>query len=191
MILNLLQAVRAFVVAGSSSLQDKNIHGRHHFGNNIHSLHAVKRKKKNAKQRASCGGGFGEKPPERKPKIATNDFAVFPALENGIQKTLVSARTENGSLHAMDAEIYQRLDQIYGFPHFNFETELSEDSTIMDLGDLLSMVPEDTSSDRSQTSEPISDSLDKLPPFEFIRVRRSNMVFGGQLVITRMRFQSW
>jgi len=49
-----------------------------------------------------------------------NDFAIFPALEPGVRDTLVPAPDDDDG--GMSTEIYQRLDQIYGFPNFNYQT---------------------------------------------------------------------
>lgn len=120
------------------------------------------------------GGGFGvttasrkgnkskKKRKARDETAVNSDYAVFPPLDENVVATLVPARDTN---HTVDAEIYQRLEQIYGFPLFNYDTPSLSPQTVgpasTDLGSLLSTHDEDESQDI-----PVSSSLDHLPPFD-------------------------
>jgi len=121
------------------------------------------------KQEAPSGGGFAASPKtfEANKAIVKDDYAVFPALELAVSETLVPPFND-ASLHAsseLPSEMYQRLDQIYGFPRFNYPNNnnnnndddnsqgvLEEEGT-MSFTDLLS----DTSSE-SQAMDGLLDS---------------------------------
>jgi hypothetical protein len=100
------------------------------------SAKATKQKKQTS---PSSSGGFGktEKDPSSK---ASNDFAAFPALEKSVADTLVASPLELLEPGVLPAEVYERLDQIYGFPAFNFEDKAQESSAdeAMSFSDLIS-----------------------------------------------------
>jgi 2OG-Fe(II) oxygenase superfamily len=70
----------------------------------------------NAASRSSSSGFGASAPPVVMAVDGNDDCAIFPALEPNVVDTLIPS-----SSAAMTNEIYQRLDQIYGFPHFNYE----------------------------------------------------------------------
>lgn len=65
------------------------------------------------------------------PNAAGEDYSAFPALEPQVAETLVPCPAEwptsPGQRGGLPLEIYDRLDQIYGFPRFNFESKTSTD----------------------------------------------------------------
>jgi len=120
---------------------------------------AGKSKRKSA---AAVGGGFGRK--EEAPVLKVDDdFAIFPALEPKVRGTLVPApggatEKQSAASASMTEEIYQRLDQIYGFSDFNYETAPSPPRAAgagMSLEDMLSA----TKSSSSSGSNTIDDLL--------------------------------
>lgn len=129
-------------------------------------------------------GGFGKvsaaaaaaatpKPKSSEDKIAPNeDYAVFPALDPQVAETLITApmslQEESGFL---PAEIYDRLDQIYGFPNFNYET-LAEYAGVeeeeLSLGDLLSATPSSqTTTATTSSSKSSSSSSSSMSDLDF------------------------
>lgn len=121
--------------------------------------------------RPGGGGGFGVG--ISKPKTAVDDdYAVFPALEPHILETLESAphewQEESGPL---PKEILDRLDQIYGFPHFNGNSgseDLSGDS--ISLESLLLAKEDDTPAVPTSSKQLMKDSIQRLPPFTDFRI---------------------
>jgi hypothetical protein len=126
-------------------------------------------------------GGFGG---TRELPIS-NDYAIFPALEKHILDTLIPVAPDGST--TITNEIYQRLDQIYGFPQFNFEyNENQEDesqSGFMSLEEMISLSADsDDDADESATSPrqnsvqesdsllDLSMHLSKLPAFPRLRV---------------------
>ena len=118
-----------------------------------------------------------------------DDYRIFPALETRIRDTLIPVTKANvddmSTIHLdapLSSEIYQRLDQIYGFPRFNghksdnaMASSVSENSendaslpTQTSPLDFLTMNTESTDSDPSDV--PYSLSLEALPPFRKVRV---------------------
>jgi len=110
-------------------------------------LWAKKAGKSSKRKAAASGGGFG-KSTKSKPEIV-DDYNIFPALEPQVLGTLVPPP---GDLDVMAGElpeeIYQRLDQIYGLPSFNYATD---EEMYMSLNEMIS----------SETPKP-SSSLDEL-----------------------------
>jgi hypothetical protein len=112
-------------------------------------LYSKKSNKKNASGKRGGGGGGGggfgsgtlSNHHKRKSKSSNkitnanddsdddDDYTVFPRLEPNVQKTLVESTREDRE-HAKDlsVEMYQRLDQIYGFPDFNFPPDWFDDN---------------------------------------------------------------
>ena len=98
-----------------------------------------KQKKKKATAGAASGGGFGKAAATADNVKKPNDYAVFPALEPPVRQTLVptppSMIEEIESTGSLPIEIYDRLDQIYGFPDFNHETVSIEEGDEDSNGD--------------------------------------------------------
>lgn len=111
-----------------------------------------KKAKKNSSTSTTASGGFGKipvaatvsatKPNDEK---EDQDYAVFPALDPQVADTLVTAPASlQQDAGFLPAEIYDRLDQIYGFPNFNYETKVPSSATVendkeeLSFGDLLS-----------------------------------------------------
>jgi hypothetical protein len=104
------------------------------------NLFAVSKRKTSPKKQNSHksmqGGGFGlssKRPHNKNSKpiipeddstsdIRSKDYAIFPPLEPHVQATLIPADT-NMAPGSLPLEMYDRLDQIYGFPNFNFNSE--------------------------------------------------------------------
>ncbi|KAL3925141.1 MAG: hypothetical protein SGARI_005899, partial [Bacillariaceae sp.] len=127
-----------------------------------------KKTKKSKKTIASATGGFGKvaaTPVSRPKPKADEDYSVFPALDPQVAETLIPApaslQEESGYL---SAEIYDRLDQIYGFSNFNYEELASEDNEEDDepelsFSDLLAAPSEPIkSTTRAATKSSLSDT---------------------------------
>ena len=85
------------------------------------TLLAKKSKGKRKTGAAAAGGGFGKKPAAADVIDVDDDYSAFPALEAGVKETLVPAPAELRTVSSdLDAEIYDRLAQIYGFGSFNY-----------------------------------------------------------------------
>jgi hypothetical protein len=133
----------------------------------IDFLLQAKAAKKNKKKKTSVSsaGGFGKVAEKAQKEI--HDFSAFPALEKNVAETLVPStpelQNESGEL---PAEIYDRLNQIYGFPSFNYETSDEDDdrdSSKTSFDDLIS--PTGTTNDsttKSETKMPDTDFADLL-----------------------------
>jgi hypothetical protein len=126
-------------------------------------------------------GGFGG---TRELPIS-DDYAVFPALEKRIDDTLIPVAPDGST--TLTNEIYQRLDQIYGFDRFNFENNQNEEdnkqSGFMSLEEMISLSDEndddpiesDSSPQLNSAKKPLSSldlsmHLSKLPAFPKLRV---------------------
>ena len=117
---------------------------------------ATKKNKKNKTRpsAASPSGGFG-RASAGIAKKEDDDYAAFPALEPKVQKTILAYEGETKEKgEELPNEIYDRLDQIYGFHNFNYEEE-EDDSESTSLGDLLAS---------PEKEESISDVSDLLRP---------------------------
>lgn len=123
----------------------------------------------------SGGGGFGASK-SMKNTVMENDFRIFPALESRVQDTLVPARDNS---NGMAPEIFQRLDQIYGFPAFNYVMKNGESATpIATSSPIDFLMDPSTDDDRKDPSSWSNDlslmdlslDLQKLPPVDGIRV---------------------
>jgi hypothetical protein len=134
---------------------------------------ASKRKKTGGK--SSAGGGFGAATAQKKPSTgSSSDYAVFPALEQGVKETLVPSEDDaDVAPGELPNEIYQRLDQIYGFPRFNYEAideeEQQQEEESFSFADMLSgSLPEED----DETNDKKDDVLEisQLPPFDKFRV---------------------
>jgi predicted 2-oxoglutarate/Fe(II)-dependent dioxygenase YbiX len=148
---------------------------------------AGKSKQSSAGAAASgAGGGFGSsvvtntKTAPGGPKVV-DDFSVFPALEPQVKETLVPAvaqpsRTDAGEL---SNEMYQRIDQIYGFSSFNYPTDKQEEEeeseTTMSFEDMISASSTNNDDDDNEIVEATNRDLElpclaSLPPFDKFRV---------------------
>jgi 2OG-Fe(II) oxygenase superfamily len=168
-------------------------------------------KSKNSRQ-SNVKGGFGRIaiPRNDLPVEGTidDDYKVFPALESRVRDTLIPASTvladittsnqleadigDDGRINIdvpLSSEIYQRLDQIYGFPLFNYDNNALKTSVSKDTQNAESLpVPrsplellmntDSTDNDfvgqesakESVDSTVVSLSLQELPPFSNVRV---------------------
>jgi 2OG-Fe(II) oxygenase superfamily len=164
----------------------------------------------------NVGNGFQRAtgPGTRDKTIETydDDYRIFPALQPEVINTLVPATkrttsttttatapdsaTEDIGVETLSTEIFQRLDQIYGFPSFNHDESIhfalddaagtgttdSSSRTVSPIDYLVSSNPSDpdwlsatTADDISKADISTADSttisleLHKLPPFTEIR----------------------
>jgi predicted 2-oxoglutarate/Fe(II)-dependent dioxygenase YbiX len=133
---------------------------------------------------AARGGGFGSSVTKTAPgpKIV-DDFSVFPALEPHVSETLVPAGPDVPAAGAgeLSNEMYQRIDQIYGFSRFNYPTttkqqQEEEEPEAMSFTDMISASSTDDDNDddndllASATNTDPELPLASLPPFEKFRV---------------------
>lgn len=149
----------------------------------LHAKTAKKKKKK--KTGASSPGGFGKVTVDEENE--TDDYSVFPALEQDVAQTLVPSTPETQKEPGeLSAEIYDRLNQIYGFPNFNYETyddkkpsEVANTEAKMtdtDFANLLSSaitgeaMPTSSSDASLPNIDSRIDSISELPPFTKMRV---------------------
>ncbi len=115
---------------------------------------AMKKKKKKTSGAAASTGGFGTT--TNVSKKPNDDYASFPALEPQVQETLVQSSGEiKEQGEELPNEMYERLDQIYGFQNFNY-LDVEEESA-SSLGDLLS-------ASNNQKQKPIQEMRDLLKP---------------------------
>jgi len=134
-----MKSSEGFVVC-SGTHPSSNSHGKGRAGEAT-STHLAARKAGKTSKRSggSFGGrgGFGSGTTAEKKQVPTpteqDDYAIFPQLDTNVQQTLVPAAAlsmiaedEAGEL---PAEIYHRLDQIYGFPNFNFQSTSTTSSS--------------------------------------------------------------
>ena len=87
------------------------------------SKSAAKNKKKNKSSTKQKGGGFGAASTSSR-KGSKKDTIKYPELEDKVLQTLVpSTQTNEGEGIMLSEEIYDRLEEIYGFDKFNFGGE--------------------------------------------------------------------
>jgi hypothetical protein len=125
------------------------------------SRYAKTKKKKNGNTPTpsvskTTSGGFGKVTTKtttvKAKEVMNNDYSVFPALDPQVADTLLQAPASlQVESEYLPAEIYDRLDQIYGFPNFNYETLAEEYDEItsqdeLSLEDLLSFSPPSSAS---------------------------------------------
>jgi hypothetical protein len=133
---------------------------------------------KDEKQQRSI---FGKKVVETTVK-ADDDYAIFPALEQPVFNTMIPSIPllfyEAGVL---PDEMYDRLNQIYGFPDFNYLQESSskqqsataskEETPVLSFEDLMSVASSSSSSSdpldglfrsTKKTSKPLNNDLNEL-----------------------------
>lgn len=166
-------------------------------------------KAKNNPNVAAAAGGFRRsKTLDKRPLITNDDFAVFPELDDRVKQTIIAAPAASNDtaksncllargLTPDNDEVYQRLDQIYGFPFFNFDDSritmngsfsadgAKSDSSPAVASSLLDMLSATTTSAFLEDDEPrlatesksTATNLDRsplpwnlLPPFAKIRV---------------------
>jgi hypothetical protein len=95
-------------------------------------------KKKETNSDNTISGGFGkatattaQKTPNNNKKTTANkpldqDYSVFPMLDPQVADTLITSPPSlSREADLLPIEIYDRLDQIYGFPNFNYEQKPS------------------------------------------------------------------
>lgn len=143
-------------------------------------LSAASKRKLSAKMpnshKVTQGGGFGlsSKRPQNNsnnskaiiPKvnstsdIRSKDYAIFPPLEPHVQATLIPADTTMAA-GSLPLEIYDRLEQIYGFPNFNFNSDYISD--MEEVNDSI------VGKERGKEQEMLR-SLAKIPSFQNFRV---------------------
>ena len=157
----------------------------------------AKKAGKSAKRKASVSaGGFG-KTTKSKPDVV-DDYAIFPALEPQVLDTILPSPGDlDVTPGELPDEIYHRLDQIYGFPRFNYandeeismslnemiSSEASKPSSALDdllkpsstssgSSDLDSLLASATGGTASTTTSPSAPHLPltSLPPFSKFRV---------------------
>ena len=108
----------------------------------------AKKARRKPKKESSSSGGFGVAAAQKTPK-SVDDYSVFPRLEPGVMETLVpSLDASTFNTNTLPGEIYQRLDQIYGLPLFNYDT-VDQDESQESLTDLLSSGTSSASSSSS------------------------------------------
>ncbi|CAB9519099.1 Probable prolyl 4-hydroxylase [Seminavis robusta] len=137
-------------------------------------LFLAKKKRNTKKAGNSASGGFAATVKKNKSTNVGGDYAMFPALEPDVKGTLVASPDDpnNDPPRELPNEIYQRLDQIYGFSQFNYENspvaEEEEEETTMSFQDLISgnLEEEDEDEDDNDTHQILS----QLPPFEQFHV---------------------
>lgn len=134
--------------------------------------------------RSGGGGGFEKQTKnlsknkfEQKTKSDDDDTSIFPPLDDNVLKTIIPSipnlYNEAGEL---PYEIYDRLNQIYGFPHFNYESSHPTTTSTLSLSDLLTnpVQYESTESNgnkqKSLGSSHTYDCLQQIPPFTQFRV---------------------
>lgn len=131
-----------------------------------------KKPKKPSSSSSSSSGGFGAA--TASPLNTKDDYAVFPALEPEVKSTLVAAPSAPHSAELRN-ELYQRLEQIYGFSNFNYdetttvENNKNDDSSggMMSMEDLISgNLSEDDDDDNTNTVTDDVFSISQLPPFD-------------------------
>ena len=129
-----------------------------------------KKPKNSSASASSSSGGFGAATATTGSSNTKDDYAVFPALEPDVKTTLVAASAEQDS--ALRNEIYQRLDQIYGFSNFNYETAAENDDNndgdgnsggMMSMEDLISGNLSEEDDDDIATDD---FSISQLPAFD-------------------------
>ena len=118
----------------------------------------AKKAAKGKKRKAPRGSGFGS----TAPPAVVDDYAVFPRLEPNVQDTLVPFH------EASDKQLPEEiLEQIYGFPNFNY-LDRKNDRNSISLTDMLSSdtIAPDASSNLSDmlgtTTSVGSSELDSL-----------------------------
>lgn len=141
----------------------------------LHAKGAGKKSKKGKKKAGgAAGGGFGKQQVAAEVIDVDDDFSAFPALEAGVQETLIPAPAELSTVAGdLDGEMYDRLAQIYGFDWFNYaegedpseavvddeakDTAASASSSPMSFDELLS--GGESSSSSSSSSSDFGDLL--------------------------------
>jgi hypothetical protein len=149
--------VIANLLVGSSGFSVSVVGGIHCRENTSLFAKAAKKKSKSKAKASGSGGGFG-KVAESAPNKVVDDYAVFPALEQQVEDTLIPSPAELQEAGALPVEVYDRLEKIYGFPNFNFQTSEEDDeggssSSATLFEDLISASPSQSKSAASTTSQ--------------------------------------
>lgn len=103
----------------------------------------VANKAKNKKKAVnSASGGFGKHASEStKVSKLSDDYSIFPALEPTVSQTLLRAPSALLEPGVLSLEVYDRLEQIYGFPNFNYDgSGPSSDSSSTSAGEEVSFM---------------------------------------------------
>ena len=151
------------------------------------TLHATKKKK------SKSGGGFG------KTKKEIDHYAIFPALDEQVKSTLIHMddafhlvpQGDKATDEDLTNEIYDRLEQIYGFPNFNCVDQNEEVEEEGSIGDLLSTPSPSLMNslllqdEDDEEEEPTKIPYNKLPPFQNV-----NVIHFDPLVLTIDNFFS-
>ena len=104
-----------------------------------------KQKKKATGSGGGAGGGFGKKTAAVIEAIdVDDDYSAFPPLEPSVKETLMPATPEiKDDAGELDAEMYARLGQIYGFEWFNYAEDEDPSVAEEDSADEGSNIKED------------------------------------------------
>ena len=120
----------------------------------------------------SGGGGFGAAASSSSVKKGSDtnqnmddDYAIFPRLEQQVLDTLIPASDQDSTAPTSSSiaggdlppEIYQRLSQIYGFPHFNYQTVSDESQPPTTLQNEQTLFTDLLSSSSSPSSSPLDN----------------------------------
>ncbi len=92
----------------------------------------AKTKKKKQKATTTRTGGFGTVVEKKSSKkiVGDDDYAAFPALQQQVKDTLIPSTTEDQeNAKDLPSDLYNRLEQIYGFKDFNFPTGWFDDES--------------------------------------------------------------
>jgi len=118
------------------------------------------------------GGGFGRVVQQVEEKeVVQDDYAFFPRLDLQVQQTILPYPDELQISGPLPSEVYDRLDQIYGFPNFNFPTleeQEQGDDAIFSFDDLFSTATPTTNNDlTSSLLSSTTTSNSKMSNLEF------------------------
>ena len=93
----------------------------------LHAKPAAKKKQKKNKASDKKGGGFGSTSPRQQQPKAKGAGVVYPDLEPQVVQTLVPSPIDGSKEELgggiLSEEMYDRLEDIYGLPQFNFGGE--------------------------------------------------------------------
>jgi len=118
----LVASTTAFVPALLSSGSPFLTHHTSSDASHLTELNASKKKaKKSSTDKNKSGGGFGSPSTATKPRRNDNSIQ-YPELEPQVRQTLIPSSSANSeeSAAVLAEEMYDRLEDIYGFGKFNF-----------------------------------------------------------------------
>lgn len=124
-------------------------------------LFVAKKQPKKSRSAASSGsgGGFGKAATGSVAVVPVDDYAVFPALDQQVQDSLIPSPLELQQVGALPMEVYDRLDKIYGFPNFNYPSSIPNEDKFS-LNDLIMSPPTDPAALLSSSSTSTTSKLD-------------------------------